>query len=166
VGDRELRPRGAGPAAEPARRVEAAEVEHPGAPVVLQRDGQRAGAGRHLDRHVPVPGRRPVIRPPHTRRHYGSRMRSAVLLHGVMARAETWWRIGPALAGRGWQVSAVDLPGHGRAPRLAGPADLATFAAATAGRLPNDVDLLVGHSLGAVVALALEDRARALVLED
>src|SRR5439155_21393530 len=93
-------------------------------------------------------------------------MRSAVLLHGVMAKAETWWRIGPALEARGWQVSAVDLPGHGRAPRLTGLADLQAFSAQTAERLPDRVDLLVGHSLGAVVALALAGRARALVLED
>ena len=95
---------------------------------------------------------------------------TAVLLHGVMARAATWWRIGPALAACGWDTSAVDLPGHGDAPGLGGPVDLAAFAARTAERLPDRVDLLVGHSLGAVVALALAgDRpgfAQALVLED
>jgi pimeloyl-ACP methyl ester carboxylesterase len=100
----------------------------------------------------------------------GGRRGTAVLLHGVTARAETWWRIGPALAAHGWHTTAVDLPGHGDAPRLGGPVDLATFAARTAELLPARVDLLVGHSLGAVVALALAaDRpefARALVLED
>jgi len=35
---------------------------------------------------------------------------TAVLLHGLMAQATTWWRIGPALAGLGWETSAVDLP--------------------------------------------------------
>ena len=76
---------------------------------------------------------------------------TAVLLHGVTASAQTWWRIGPALAALGWQTSAVDLPGHGEAPRLDGPADLGAVAAAVA--LPDRVDLLVGHSLGAVTAL-------------
>ena len=38
---------------------------------------------------------------------------SVALVHGVMALAETWWRIGPALAARGWRVVAVDLPGRG-----------------------------------------------------
>jgi pimeloyl-ACP methyl ester carboxylesterase len=100
----------------------------------------------------------------------GPRRGTAVLLHGVMARAATWWRIGPALARLGWQTTAVDLPGHGRAPRLPGPVDLAGFASLIEDRLPARVDLLVGHSLGAVAALALAgrrpDRARALVLED
>jgi pimeloyl-ACP methyl ester carboxylesterase len=100
----------------------------------------------------------------------GSPRGTAVLLHGLMAQAATWWRIGPALAGLGWQTSAVDLPGHGRAPRLPGAVDLDGFVGALAERLPDRVDLLVGHSLGAVAALALAVRrpeiARALVLED
>jgi pimeloyl-ACP methyl ester carboxylesterase len=95
---------------------------------------------------------------------------TAVLLHGLMAQAATWWRIGPALADLGWETSAVDLPGHGRAPRLAGAVDLDGFVGALAERLPDRVDLLVGHSLGAVAALALAvrrpDTMRALVLED
>jgi pimeloyl-ACP methyl ester carboxylesterase len=48
--------------------------------------------------------------------------------------------------------------------------DLDGFVGALAERLPDRVDLLVGHSLGAVAALALAVRrpeiARALVLED
>ena len=47
-----------------------------------------------------------------------------VLLHGMMSTAATWWRIGPALAERGWVVDALDLPGHGDWPRSAHPLDL------------------------------------------
>lgn len=93
-----------------------------------------------------------------------------VLLHGLMARATTWWRTGPALAELGWDTCAVDLPGHGQAPRLPGAVDLDGFAAALAERLPDRVDVLVGHSLGGLTALAVAHRrpdfARALVLED
>ncbi len=93
-----------------------------------------------------------------------------VLLHGMTSQAATWWRIGPALAARGWQAVALDLPGHGAMPRLARPLDLDTLVEGVAERLPGPVDLLVGHSLGAIVALALAGRqpatARALVLED
>jgi pimeloyl-ACP methyl ester carboxylesterase len=100
----------------------------------------------------------------------GPRRGTALLLHGLMARSATWWRIGPALAGLGWRVSAVDLPGHGQAPRLPGAADLDELTAQLADRLPAQVDLLVGHSFGAVAALALAGRrpeiARALVLEE
>jgi pimeloyl-ACP methyl ester carboxylesterase len=95
---------------------------------------------------------------------------SVTLVHGVMALAETWWRIGPALARRGWSVEAVDLPGHAGDVRRNGALDLDAFVDGVAARLDGPVDLLVGHSLGAIVALGLVGRdpgaARALVLEE
>jgi pimeloyl-ACP methyl ester carboxylesterase len=103
----------------------------------------------------------------------------AVLLHGVTSSSRTWWRVGPALADRGFRVLAVDLRGHGASPRsVAGlaAADLAADVAETvadggaAGASPPVVDLLVGHSLGALVALELVTArpgfARRLLLED
>lgn len=100
----------------------------------------------------------------------------------MTSSSRTWWRVGPALAERGHRVLAVDLRGHGASPRSeAGlsTADLAddvaeTIGAVTAGSpgaAPGPpVDLLVGHSLGALVALELVGRrpgfARRLVLED
>jgi pimeloyl-ACP methyl ester carboxylesterase len=92
------------------------------------------------------------------------------MLHGIMSMAATWWRIGPALAGRGFVVDALDLPGHGDWPRSSRPLDLDVLVDGIAGRLAGPVDLLVGHSLGAAVSVALAGRhpgtARALVLED
>jgi pimeloyl-ACP methyl ester carboxylesterase len=95
---------------------------------------------------------------------------SVALVHGVMALAETWWRIGPALAARGWRVAAVDLPGHGGDVRGDGAPDLDALVDGVAARLDGPVDLLVGHSLGAIVALGLIGRnpgaTRAVVLEE
>jgi pimeloyl-ACP methyl ester carboxylesterase len=92
------------------------------------------------------------------------------LVHGVTALAETWWRVGPALAARDWRAVAVDLPGHGDMPRLDRSLDLDILVDGVAERLPERVDVLAGHSLGAIVALALCARhpatAGALVLED
>jgi pimeloyl-ACP methyl ester carboxylesterase len=98
----------------------------------------------------------------------------AVLVHGVTSSSRTWWRVGPALAGRGFRVLAVDLRGHGGSPRAeAGlaAADLADDVAETVARTAGGpVDLLVGHSLGALVALEAVARhpgfARRLVVED
>jgi pimeloyl-ACP methyl ester carboxylesterase len=105
----------------------------------------------------------------------------AVLVHGVTSSSRTWWRVGPALAERGYRVLAVDLRGHGASPRTEAGlsvADLADDVAETVeatSRSPRTVagapvDLLVGHSLGALVALELVGRrpgfARRLVLED
>jgi pimeloyl-ACP methyl ester carboxylesterase len=106
----------------------------------------------------------------------------AVLVHGVTSSSRSWWRVGPALAERGFRVLAVDLRGHGASPRpVAGlaaadlAADVAETVAAADGASPPDpaapaVDLLVGHSLGALVALELVAArpgfARRLLLED
>jgi pimeloyl-ACP methyl ester carboxylesterase len=92
------------------------------------------------------------------------------LVHGVTSLAETWFRVGPALAARDWRAVAIDLPGHGDMPRLDRALDLDTLVDGVAERLPERVDVLVGHSLGAIVALAMSARlpttAGALVLED
>jgi pimeloyl-ACP methyl ester carboxylesterase len=106
----------------------------------------------------------------------------AVLVHGVTSSSRTWWRVGPALTDRGYRVLAVDLRGHGASPRAeAGlsAADLADDVAETVGAVTAGspgvaaqppVDLLVGHSLGALVALEVAGRrpgfARRLVAED
>src|SRR5437764_9483154 len=79
-----------------------------------------------------------------------------VLLHGLGATGDVWagWR--PLLADR-WpgRWLAPDLPGHGGSPPLAAYT-FDGFAAAVAGIVrPDDRIVVLGHSLGGVVALAL-----------
>jgi pimeloyl-ACP methyl ester carboxylesterase len=94
----------------------------------------------------------------------------ALLLHGVTSSSRTWWRVGPALAGRGFDVLAVDLRGHGSSPRAAAGLSAAGLAGDVAETVQGPAELLVGHSLGALVALELVGRrpgfARRLVVED
>lgn len=98
----------------------------------------------------------------------------AVLVHGITGWWRTWWRVGPALAERGWRVIGVDLRGHGTSPPIDGVATAESLAADVAATIePLDVapiDALIGHSLGAAVAMELAHRrrgvARRLVLED
>jgi pimeloyl-ACP methyl ester carboxylesterase len=93
-----------------------------------------------------------------------------VLVHGVTSSSRTWWRVGPALAGRGFRVVAVDLRGHGASPRAVAGLALADLAGDLAETVDGPVELLVGHSLGALVSLELlaarPGLARRLVLED
>jgi len=98
----------------------------------------------------------------------------AVLVHGITGWWRTWWRVGPALADRGWRVIALDLRGHGSSPPIDGVATAESLAAdvgATIDKLAvPPADVLIGHSLGAAVAMELAHRrpeiARRLVLED
>ncbi|MFD8492076.1 alpha/beta fold hydrolase [Amycolatopsis sp. NPDC059657] len=91
----------------------------------------------------------------HTR-EWGSGDQVAVLVHGMGASSRAWWRVGPELAGRGYRVIAVDLPGHGgSAP--APDAEPAEFAEALLATVPAKPALALGHSMGGMtLALAVE----------
>jgi pimeloyl-ACP methyl ester carboxylesterase len=94
-----------------------------------------------------------------------------LLLHGAMTTHHDWLA-GPAdaLSERA-RVTAIDRPGHGlsRRPRFVGtPRDQAAQIAGALDRLDVGPSVVVGHSFGALVALALAerfpDRVAALVL--
>ncbi len=86
----------------------------------------------------------------------GSARGTVVLVHGVAGWHRTWWRVGPALAARGWRVVAVDLRGHGRSPRLDGAVTVADWAADLAALVQAAAPVpLVGHSLGGAVVADL-----------
>lgn len=101
----------------------------------------------------------------------GGRGPDLVLLHGALATHQDWLS-GPADAlAAHYRVHLVDRPGHGgsRRPRFFGtPRDQAGQIAAGLRRLGVGPAIVVGHSFGAVVALALAERhaerVRALVL--
>jgi pimeloyl-ACP methyl ester carboxylesterase len=101
-----------------------------------------------------------------TLRSWGSGPATALLVHGFSDDSSTWWRVGPALAERGFTVIAPDLRGHGLSPRAEQYA-LDGFAQDLVESLPADADLAVGHSLGALVlalaAPALRPRRTVLV---
>lgn len=89
---------------------------------------------------------------------------AVVFLHGLAASGRYWYGVADRLAGGGRQLQLVDLLGFGRSPwpDLAYTVDdhLAALdawrAAAGLGEAPL---VLVGHSLGAVLALAWAARA-------
>ncbi|RYP83423.1 alpha/beta hydrolase [Nocardioides guangzhouensis] len=79
-----------------------------------------------------------------------------VMLHGLGATAEVWRGV-EALLPDAWEGGwlAVDLAGHGRSPALP-TYSFAGHAAAVADLLPDGRDVvLLGHSMGGMVALDL-----------
>ena len=87
--------------------------------------------------------------------------RRALLIHGLGSNGALMWRYGVALADAGWRADAVDLRGHGTAPRAL-DYTLAAYGADVAATRAGDGepwDLVIGHSLGgaASVLAAAED---------
>ena len=79
---------------------------------------------------------------------------TVLLLHGSGATGAVWAPVLDQLHGLRWIV--VDLPGHGRSGWLPSYHHR-DYATAIGAALDTDVDLVVGHSLGALVALTLAD---------
>ncbi|TFB95319.1 alpha/beta hydrolase [Cryobacterium sp. MDB2-33-2] len=98
--------------------------------------------------------------------------RSVLLLHGLTSAGAVWWRVASGLAAEGWFVVAPDQRGHGRAPRTTSY-PLEGFVADTLRLRPapgKPWDLVIGHSLGGVVALLAaagsDDWTRSVLLLD
>ncbi len=96
----------------------------------------------------------------------------ALLVHGLGSNGALMWRFGTALADAGWRADAVDLRGHGTAPRAL-DYTLDAYAADLAATLPvggGAWDVVVAHSLGGaaatIVASADAEWTRRLLLVD
>jgi pimeloyl-ACP methyl ester carboxylesterase len=91
----------------------------------------------------------------HLARHVTGGDPVLLLLHGLGATGEVWH----GLLERNWpaEVIAPDLPGHGRSPRLP-EYTFDTMAASVATLIePGRKVVVLGHSLGGVLALKLAD---------
>ncbi|MES2979718.1 MAG: alpha/beta hydrolase [Pseudomonadota bacterium] len=95
---------------------------------------------------------------------------TAVFIHGVLDDHSVWILQSRYLANHGWNVLAIDLPGHGKS-RGEAPQSVEA-AAGFVGRLIDSAGIsraaLVGHSWGSLIALeaaaALKERISHLVL--
>jgi pimeloyl-ACP methyl ester carboxylesterase len=90
---------------------------------------------------------------------------TAVFIHGAQNDHSVWALQTRYFAHHGWNVLAVDLPGHGRssgAP-LASVEAMADWIVALLDRAGARQALLVGHSMGSLVALETAHRAPARV---
>ena len=93
-----------------------------------------------------------------------------LLLHGAGMDRTVWSLQARYLAHHGRAVLALDLPGHGKSggPALTTIAEMADWVAALLDKLEISQAALVGHSMGALIALDLAarrpERVRALAL--
>lgn len=89
-----------------------------------------------------------------------------VLVHGLASNARLWDGVATALVAAGHPVFAVDLRGHGRSSKPAGPYDVTTVAddlATVIERLNIERPVVVGQSWGGNVVLELAARRPDLV---
>lgn len=84
-----------------------------------------------------------------------SRPRHVLMVHGLGSSAHTCWQITEALADDGWCATAVDLRGHGYAPRASRYRidDFAEDLSHTHPERGGSWDLVIGHSIGAAAAV-------------
>jgi pimeloyl-ACP methyl ester carboxylesterase len=86
--------------------------------------------------------------------------RSVVFVHGA-GLDHSWWGLQSRYFGyHGFNVLAVDLPAHGRSagPALAAIGEMADWIAAILNSLKIEQASLVGHSMGALIALEFAAR--------
>ena len=86
---------------------------------------------------------------------------AVLLIHGVGLRAEAWVPMLPHLASQ-FSITLVDLPGHGQSARLPGRPTLADYTDCVAEVLETPT-FVVGHSMGALIAMDMAVRYPALV---
>jgi pimeloyl-ACP methyl ester carboxylesterase len=101
--------------------------------------------------------------------------RTVVCVHGLTRNSRDFDPLAHALAGEGWRVLAVDVPGRGRSEWLRKPEDYtypfyAAALAALIGRLDVETVDWVGTSMGGIIGISLAAQPaapiRRLVLND
>jgi len=89
---------------------------------------------------------------------------TVILLHGLAANRRIMMYLASEFAGHGLQVYALDFPGHGDSMdsfSFAKSADCAAAAVESlskSGRIDTAKTVLVGHSMGAAIAIGMADR--------
>lgn len=98
---------------------------------------------------------------------FGSGQRKALLLHCFLGQISGWKRLASLLDDM-LDITAFDLPGHGKSPEWDGAGCFHETATRIAAGIPDGPVDVVGHSVGATIALRLAmdhpEKVRSLVL--
>jgi pimeloyl-ACP methyl ester carboxylesterase len=85
-----------------------------------------------------------------------------VLVHGAWMGAAAWDKVAADLRGRGFVVTAVELPGHGKDSTPAEKLSLAGYVDAVVAALPaQGRTVLVGHSMAGMVISGVAEKVPA-----
>ena len=86
---------------------------------------------------------------------------TAVFIHGAQHDHSVWGLQTRYFAHHGYNVLAVDLPGHGRSagPALAGIEDISAWLLALLDQAGVESAMLIGHSMGSLAALETAGRS-------
>lgn len=98
-------------------------------------------------------------------REFNAALPTAVFIHGAANDHSVWSLQSRYFAFHGWNVLALDLPGHGQSdgPPCTTIGDYSTWVAAFLDALCVKAALLVGHSMGSLTVLELCARRPELV---
>lgn len=98
-------------------------------------------------------------------REFNPAQRTAVFIHGAANDHSVWALQSRYFAFHGWNVLAVDLPGHGQSegPLLTSVPALADWVAAFLDAANAKAATVIGHSMGSLTALELSSRRPDLV---
>lgn len=93
-------------------------------------------------------------------RNFDARLPTVVFIHGAQLDHSVWILQSRYLAHHGYAVLALDLPGHGRSEgaALASVEAMAEAIASRLGAVTGQPLLLVGHSMGSLIALEIARR--------
>jgi pimeloyl-ACP methyl ester carboxylesterase len=87
-----------------------------------------------------------------------------VLVHGAWMGVSSWDKVANELRSRGFAVTAVELPGHGKDNTPAGDLSMAGYVDAVAAKLPADSKaVLVGHSMAGMVISGVAEKSPARI---
>jgi len=100
--------------------------------------------------------------PVHWREWQAEGAPGALLIHCALASAAAWGALAEHLAGD-LAMQAFDLPGHGRSGEWLGKGDYHAISTAIAGTFCSPPRHVIGHSLGATIALRLAQERPELV---
>lgn len=92
---------------------------------------------------------------------YGKGSKIALLLHGVASSASTWKTLVNDLLKHDYTVYTPDFPGHGASGSLRGTYNIEQWESLLLDRIEK-VDLLIGHSVGGLIALRSRNKLKAV----